>query len=174
MPWIRGLIFTVLIPGLVGVFLPALICGDRSVAGGLWKVGWIPVALGATVYGVCLVRFLRSGGTPAIFFTRGVRTLIGEEPHILVQDWLYRVSRNPMYLGVLLVVFGQAMLFASICVAYYGIALWLFFHLTVVFQEEPHLGRAHGPSYEEYCRHVPRWFGRVRRGRGPRVFRNPR
>ena len=162
MLWIRGLIFTVLVPGLVGVFLPGLVCRDRSMAGGMWQIGWIPIAAGATVYGACLVRFLRSGGTPAIFFTRGVRTLIGEEPPVLVRDWLYRVSRNPMYVGVLLVVIGQAIVFASICVAFYGLALWLFFHLTVVFQEEPHLRREYGASYDEYCRHVPRWLGRLK------------
>jgi protein-S-isoprenylcysteine O-methyltransferase Ste14 len=162
MLWIRGLVFTVLIPGLLGVFLPAVICRDRMMAGGLWVAGWIPIAVGAAVYGACLVRFLRSGGTPAIYFTRGARTLIGEEPRVLVQDWLYRVSRNPMYVGVLLVVFGQAIVCASICITAYAIALWLFFHLTVVFQEEPHLLRVHGPSYDEYRRQVPRWLGRPR------------
>ena len=44
--------------------------------------------------------------------------------------------------------------------AFYGFALWLFFHPTVVFQEEPHLRREYGASYDEYCRHVPRWLGR--------------
>jgi protein-S-isoprenylcysteine O-methyltransferase Ste14 len=160
--WIRGLIFTVLVPGVVGVVLPSIIYRGHGVRGGLWEAGWILVAAGATVYGLCLFRFLTSGGTPAIFFTRRFRTLVGEEPDKLVQDWLYRISRNPMYVGVLLVVFGQALLFASIRVACYGIALWLFFHLTVVFQEEPHLRKVHGPSYDEYSRRVPRWFGPFR------------
>jgi protein-S-isoprenylcysteine O-methyltransferase Ste14 len=162
MLWIRGLLFTVLIPGFLGVFLPTVICRDLRVRGAVWAAGWIPVAVGVTVYGLCLVRFLRSGGTPAIFFTRGARTLIGEEPRTLVQDWLYRVSRNPMYVAVLLVVWGQAILFASICMAIYGGALWLFFHLTVVFQEEPHLRRKHGAAYDQYCRDVPRWLGPFR------------
>jgi protein-S-isoprenylcysteine O-methyltransferase Ste14 len=161
MLWIRGLIFTVLIPGFLGVFLPALICRDRGLRAGPWAVGWIPIAAGAAVYGACLVRFLRSGGTPAIYFTRGARTIIGEEPRALVQGWLYRVSRNPMYVGLLLVVAGQAIVSASLCMTWYSIALWLFFHLTVVYQEEPHLLRQHGAAYEEYCRQVPRWLGRV-------------
>jgi protein-S-isoprenylcysteine O-methyltransferase Ste14 len=65
-----------------------------------------------------------------------------------------------MYLGVVLVVLGQATLFASPAVTVYGLALWLLFHLAVVFLEEPHLRREHGRSYDEYCGRVPRWFGR--------------
>jgi protein-S-isoprenylcysteine O-methyltransferase Ste14 len=121
--------------------------------------GWIVVAAGSAVYVVCLLQFLVSGGTPAIFFARQVRLLIGEEPHHLVRDKLYRISRNPMYLGVLLVVSGQAILFASPCIALYCVVLGLFFHLTVVFLEEPHLRKVRGPAYDEYRRHVPRWLG---------------
>ena len=90
--------------------------------------------------------------------SRPLKFLLGEEPSTLVDRGLYRGSRNPMYVGVLLVLFGQAIVRASPNVAWYGLA----FHLTVVFQEEPHLRRERGPSYDEYWRHVPRWFGRPR------------
>jgi len=148
MLWIRGLVFTLLVPCVVGVLLPFLIDPRVAVKGGVWQMGWILIAVGAAVYGMCLVRFLVSGGTPAIYFTRHLRFLIGEELHNLVQDGLYRVSRNPMYLGVLLAVFGQAILFASLRVALYGAALWIIFHLVVVLLEEPHLRRERGPSYD--------------------------
>jgi protein-S-isoprenylcysteine O-methyltransferase Ste14 len=65
---------------------------------------------------------------------------------------------------VLLVVFGQAVLFASPLLAAYGCAVSLFFHLMVVFFEEPHLRATRGRSYELYCRAVPRWLGLPRRG----------
>lgn len=158
MLWLRGLAFTVLAPFVAGVLLPSLIYKGHGPRGGFWEAGWLLVGAGAAVYGLCLLRFLAAGGTPAIFFTRRVKFLIGEEPSTLVRGGLYRTSRNPMYVGVLLVVFGQAMLFASAGVAFYGIALWLFFHLTVVFQEEPHLRKEYGSSYDEYCRRVPRWL----------------
>src|SRR5713226_2993633 len=136
-----------------------MISGGSGPRGGWWRAGWLLVGIGAVIYALCLSRFLLSGGTPAIFFTRYVKFVIGEEPPKLVQEGLYRISRNPMYLGVLTAVFGQALLFASPSVAFYGAALWLFFHLTVVFLEEPHLRKQRGPSYEEYCRRVPRWLG---------------
>jgi protein-S-isoprenylcysteine O-methyltransferase Ste14 len=158
MLWIRGLVFTALVPGVIGVFVPIAMERGRHLQGGPWMAGWLLVAAGAAIYSVCLLRFLAWGGTPAIFFTRGLRSLIGEEPRTLVQDWLYRISRNPMYVAVVLGVFGQAMVFAAANVAAYGVVLWLFFHLTVVLLEEPHLRAQYGPSYDAYCRRVPRWL----------------
>jgi protein-S-isoprenylcysteine O-methyltransferase Ste14 len=70
-----------------------------------------------------------------------------------------------MYLGVLLAVFGQAVLFASLRLAAYGCAVFLFFHLMVVLAEEPHLRATRGRSYDLYCRAVRRWLGVP--GRGP-------
>jgi protein-S-isoprenylcysteine O-methyltransferase Ste14 len=64
-----------------------------------------------------------------------------------------------MYLGVLLVVFGQAAILASLPVALYGACLWLAFHIVVVGLEEPHLRATQGTAYADYCRGVPRWFG---------------
>jgi protein-S-isoprenylcysteine O-methyltransferase Ste14 len=158
--WLRGLIFTALAPGVVAVLAPALIRGGRPLSGGFWNLGWIPVLLGACVYLACLLKFLAANGTPAIFFTRRLRRVIGEEPAGLVCGGLYGFSRNPMYVGVLAVVFGQAILFSSLPVAIYGLAGWLAFHLSVVFLEEPHLRAKQGAAYDEYCRLVPRWFGR--------------
>jgi protein-S-isoprenylcysteine O-methyltransferase Ste14 len=156
--WLRGLVFTLLVPCVVGVYVPHLTYRNLNAPGGLCNAGWVVVGLGAGIYGVCLFAFLISGGTPAIFFTRHLSFVIGEEPRKLVRDGLYRISRNPMYVGVLLAVLGQAIVFASLRVAYYCAALWLLFHLVVVFLEEPHLRAERGPSYDEYCRQVPRWL----------------
>ena len=125
-------------------------------------LGWLVVALGAAIYAMCLMRFLASGGTPMIWFMRPVRAFFGEEPSKLVMSGLYRHSRNPMYLGVLTAIFGQAIAFGSRAVAEYGLLVALIFHLVVVVIEEPHLRSKQGAAYEEYCRQVPRWLGRTR------------
>ena len=158
-PWIRGLIFTVLVPGTIALYIPHLLAEGLVAAGGLWQIGWLVSGVGALGYLWCFLHFLSSGGTPAIFFTRPVKFLIGEEPQRLVQGGLYRVSRNPMYVSVLLVIFGQALRFASAAIAEYGFMVWLGFHVVVVLLEEPHLHDERGPSYGEYCRRVPRWIG---------------
>lgn len=157
--WLRGLIFTLLCPGTVAVLVPRWILGGSAARRGWHQFGWIPLVIGACVYALCLANFLAAGGTPAIFFTKPVRWLLGEEPGALVRAGLYRWSRNPMYLGVLLAIFGQAMLSGSIAVAVYGVCAWLFFHVIVVAVEEPHLRRKQGAAYEEYCRKVSRWIG---------------
>jgi len=163
MLWLRGIVFTILVPAVVGLFIPSAIDPRAQLRGGIWDAGWLLVAAGTLAYVLCLVRFLAAGGTPAIYFARSLRLLIGEEPAGLVSGGLYRFSRNPMYMAVLLVVFGQAVLFASPLLAAYGCAVFLFFHLTVVLAEEPHLRAIHGLSYDLYCRSVPRWLGRPKR-----------
>jgi protein-S-isoprenylcysteine O-methyltransferase Ste14 len=165
MLWVRDIVFTALVPAVVGFFLPSAIDPRARLRGGIWDAGWLLVAAGMLTYALCLIRFLTAGGTPAIYFARRLRLLIGEEPAGLVSGGPYRYSRNPMYLGVLLAVFGQAVLFASLRLAAYGCAVFLFFHLMVVLAEEPHLRATRGPSYDLYCRAVPRWLGV--QGRGP-------
>lgn len=156
--WLRGLIFTALVPLVVGGWAPAAVDPFRRAAGGAWSAGWLLVAAGAAIYALCLLRFLAADGTPAIFLARPLRALIGEEPPSLVQSWLYSVTRNPMYVGVALAVFGQAIAFRSAGIAIYASILWFHFHLSVVLLEEPHLREIHGAAYDEYCRRVPRWL----------------
>jgi len=160
--WTRGLIFTALMPLVVGGWLPAVVDPIRRGADDGWNAGWLLIAFGSAIYAACLVRFLAAGGTPAIFFTRPVRAVIGEEPPRLVQGWLYAFTRNPMYVGVVLAVFGQAVIFRSRAIAGYGLFLCVMFHLVVVALEEPHLHERYGQGYDAYCRAVPRWLGRPR------------
>ena len=162
--WTRGVVFTALVPLVIAGWVPAVVDPGRHLAGGAANAGWLMVSAGAAFYAGCLIRFLAAGGTPAIFFTRPVRALIGEEPPHLVQEWMYSFTRNPMYVGVVLAVFGQAALFASRAIAVYGAFLFAMFHLVVVALEEPHLRQRYGADYSTYCRRVPRWFGSPRRG----------
>lgn len=161
--WLRGLVFTLLVPAVVGFYVPSTLLEGRHLQPGPWQAGWILVILGTATYLVCLIQFLSAGGTPAIFFARHLRFLIGEEPAALVARGMYRISRNPMYLGVLSAIFGQALLYRSRGVALYGLVVWVFFHLVVVLLEEPHLRATRGDEYERYCRQSPRWLGFGRR-----------
>lgn len=161
MLWFRGLVFTLLIPIGLGFVLPAVLDPNARRQGGLWEAGWILIAAGVLIYLWCLLRFLAAGGTPALFFTRPLRFLIGEEPTGMVSGGLYRFSRNPMYLGMVTFVSGQAVLFASPLIAAYGCVVFLCFHLIVVLGEEPHLRATRGRAYEQYCQAVPRWLGRT-------------
>jgi protein-S-isoprenylcysteine O-methyltransferase Ste14 len=107
------------------------------------------VACGAAVYLWCAWDFAAFGrGTPFPL----------DAPKRLVARGLYQFVRNPMYAGVLLAILGQALLFGSGATLRYALAVALFFHLFVVFYEEPTLRRKFGQCYAEYCSNVPRWI----------------
>src|SRR5688572_1352249 len=150
MLWIRGLVFTILVPAVIAGAVPYWIDPNRTLQDGWWRLGWPILGAGAAIYAVCLLRFLAAGGTPAIFFTRPLRFLIGEEPDSLVRSGIYAHSRNPMYVGVILAAAGQAIVFASRPLAIYTAMLAAAFHLVVVLIEEPHLRTGRGEAYEEY------------------------
>src|SRR5271166_4134506 len=67
---------------------------------------------------------------------------------ILVVKGLHRFVRNPMYIGVALVIGGQAWLFHSRHIAIYMICMLLVAHLFVLFYEEPTLHRRFGQEYD--------------------------
>ena len=77
---------------------------------------------------------------------------------------LYRYVRNPMYLGVLLVLPGEALFFGSRDFLLYTVGWLLFVHLNVLFYEEPDLRRKFDGSYEDYRRSVRRWIPGKRYG----------
>ena len=75
---------------------------------------------------------------------------------------LYRFSRTPMYLSVLLVLLGWAIGSGSRELFGYAAILAVAFHLRVVRGEEPWLACMHGEAWTAYARRVPRWLGRRR------------
>jgi protein-S-isoprenylcysteine O-methyltransferase Ste14 len=151
---LRNLLFTVLVPGSVAVYGPLALAGDRSVSGGvLTALGIVALAVGAAIYGWCLWDFAVTGrATPFPL----------DAPRVLVVRGLYRYVRNPMYLGVLIVVVGWSLVFAAWSIALYGAVVAVGFHFFVVYYEEPNLTAAFGREYERYAATVPRWLPRVR------------
>jgi len=85
----------------------------------------------------------------------------------LVVTGLYRHVRNPIYLAVVAIILGQALLFGDWRLVLLGALLWLAFHLFVVAYEEPTLRGTLGSEYEAYCANVRRWVPRVVPWRAP-------
>src|ERR1019366_8041563 len=78
----------------------------------------------------------------------------------LVVSGAYCMSRNPMYLGMVLSLSGWAGLLGSPIGL---LAVWLFARVLVIVQigpEEIALRDRFGESYVEYCQRVNRWIGR--------------
>ena len=79
----------------------------------------------------------------------------------LVVTGLYRYVRNPMYVSVVAVILGQAILFGDWRLMTYGGIMWLTFHTFVLTYEEPVLAQRFGPQYEDFRANVPRWIPRL-------------
>jgi protein-S-isoprenylcysteine O-methyltransferase Ste14 len=82
-------------------------------------------------------------------------------PQNLVVTGLYRHVRNPMYVAVVAVILGQAMLFGDWRLMTYGGLIWLSFHGFVLAYEEPVLAESFGARYEDFRANVPRWIPRL-------------
>jgi protein-S-isoprenylcysteine O-methyltransferase Ste14 len=102
---VKTLIFTIVVPGTVGVYVPYRLREPGPHA--MSALGWLglpPAAVGAAVYLWCAWDFATFGrGTP----------LPLDPPKQLVARGLYRFVRNPMYVGVLLAILGQELWFGS-------------------------------------------------------------
>lgn len=150
--YLKSAVFAVISQGVFAVLVPLLLAGDRSVAGILAIVvaGQLFV-FGIAVYARCTWDFVRFGrGTPAPM----------DAPRQLVTRGLYQYVRNPMYLAVLAVIAGWAVLFGSIAVAIYGAAIFAFLSMSLRFYEEPRLARQFGDEYADYRDRVGRWLPR--------------
>ncbi len=161
MTFIRLLIFTILVPGIITGYVPYLLCNDKGSfdIGFLKYSGFVLVFAGVVFYlWSALSFFIQGKGTPAIWFTRILKFLIGEEPQKMVSSGLYKISRNPMYTGVIFIVTGESLLFESKNILLYSLFLILFFNVVVVFIEEPHLRKKFGKDYDEYLQKTSRWF----------------
>ncbi len=69
--------------------------------------------------------------------------------------------RNPMYVAVTALIFGQSLLFASADLIAYGVTIALAFFMFVIHYEEPRLARDFPDEYRAYFDNVPRWRPRL-------------
>ena len=149
MALLKTLIFTILVPGTVTILVPRWLLSAEAVPPtiALRFIGLIPIAIGAAIYFWCAWDFAIKGrGTPAPI----------DPPKELVARGLYRFVRNPMYVGVLSILIGEAALFASVRLLRYAAVVFLLFYLFVVSYEEPTLRKQFGDAYRNYCAAVPR------------------
>jgi protein-S-isoprenylcysteine O-methyltransferase Ste14 len=79
----------------------------------------------------------------------------------LVVTGLYRYVRNPIYVAVVAVILGQAILFGDWRLMAYGGLMWLAFHAFVLAYEEPVLAQQFRTQYEDFRANVPRWIPRL-------------
>jgi protein-S-isoprenylcysteine O-methyltransferase Ste14 len=154
--------FLVIAPGVVAGLVPWWL--TRWHMGAAFPVpvritGAVLIAAGATALLAAFAQFATQGrGTPA-------PPLPTEQ---LVVRGLYRYVRNPMYLAVVAVITGQALLLSRPVLLGYAAAVAAAFVAFVYGYEQPTLARRYDAQYEAYRRAVPGWWPRL-----PPARKNP-
>ena len=149
-------VFFVLAPGVVAGLVPWWLTGWRtSELPPFWLLvrilGAALIAGGLITLVQAFARFVSEGvGTPAPV----------APPQQLVVGGLYRYVRNPMYLAVLALIVGQALILGRLELFLYAGIVALAFIMFVRVYEEPTLRARFGPAYEAYRRAVPGWWPR--------------
>jgi protein-S-isoprenylcysteine O-methyltransferase Ste14 len=158
---IRAL-FSLILPVTVTVIVPVLVilsfnnhllAFDSALSGAMLAIGTflIVLGLGFVIY------------TNQAFFRIGKGTLAPwDPPKKLVVAGAYRYVRNPMISGVLMIVLGEALIFASIQLFILFILFFIVNHIYFVYSEEPGLVKRFGSDYILYKKNVPRWIPRLK------------
>lgn len=152
---LRSLLFLIIAPGMVAGYIPlAFFRGGTQIETGLFAYLAFPLwVIGGIILLWSFWNFLIQGhGTPAPV----------DPPKDLVAAGFYRYVRNPMYVGILLILIGHFLWFKAIWLIVYAAIVFLAFHLFITLYEEPTLKSKFGAAYEAYLKKVPRWIPRFR------------
>ncbi|MFV9636456.1 methyltransferase family protein [Mycobacterium neumannii] len=145
--------FFVVAPGTVVGVGPWLITRWELSDAPAWRV-----VLGGIVFVAGLIppihafaEFVRAGGTP----------MPVAPTQRLVVTGFNRFVRNPMYVGLIVAILGQAVLFANLWLVLYAAIAWAVTASFVRWYEEPTLVRTHRAQYETYGANVRAWIPRM-------------
>jgi protein-S-isoprenylcysteine O-methyltransferase Ste14 len=152
-PFLKQL-FSFILPITVLVIVPLLIEKNfRLSFGVITIIGFFVMLCGLTLMFLTIRMFIRIGkGTLAPW----------HPTRKLVTGSLYGYMRNPMILGVNIVLIGEAITFRSVNIAIWAGCFFMLNTVYFIFSEEPGLKKRFGEEYEEYKRNVPRWIPRRR------------
>jgi protein-S-isoprenylcysteine O-methyltransferase Ste14 len=153
-----GTLMTVVIAIIFGAFVPFKLINAESHTviaeiGNFRFIGLSLIFTGIIGYLACCWNF--------IFDAKGIPAIEGMQKHLIVKG-LYKYVRNPIYISWHLIILGEAIYFQSQDLLFYLLGWMVFFHIRVVFFEEPYLSVTFGEPYESYRKSVSRWIPRLK------------
>lgn len=93
-----------------------------------------------------------------VFRRRGTPVDPTKPPEKLVTVGLYQVSRNPMYLGMLLVLSGFPLIIDSMISFVFPIGFFVFMDRKLIPREENMVEGIFGEDFRKYKLHTRRWM----------------
>jgi protein-S-isoprenylcysteine O-methyltransferase Ste14 len=145
---IRAIAAFAVLPGIVAFALPIWFGISSGIAVRYVMLAALPLCVGIFLLLWCVREFYVSGrGTLAPW----------DPPQHLVTTGPYRVSRNPMYIGVVTILVGWCVLWDSRALLIYTALFLCGFHLRVLLFEEPWAAQKFGAQWLAYRERVPRW-----------------
>ena len=114
-------------------------------------VGGLLICAGLVPLAAAFIDFIKAGGTPVP---------VASPPRLVVSGF-FRYVRNPIYVGFLVILLGEALLFGSLGLLEYTVVAWGIGAAAVRLYEEPTLARKFGAEYQDYRRAVRAWVPRL-------------
>jgi protein-S-isoprenylcysteine O-methyltransferase Ste14 len=113
------------------------------------------LAVGGTF---ALIGFALAGFSVREFRRAGTSVVPGEPSAMLVAKGPYRYTRNPIYIGLIILYFGLAVMLTSMWGLLLLIPVLIVLQRGVVEREEAYLQEKFGEAYRLYQARVPRWL----------------
>ena len=152
---LKSLVFLLIAPGMVAGYIPLVLLrkGPQIETGFFAYLAFPLWLMGSSILLWSFWNFIVQGrGTPSPT----------DPPKELVAVGFYRYVRNPMYVGIFLILLGHFLWFKFLWLIAYLAITFVIVHLFVTLYEEPTLKRNFGAGYEAYLKNVPRWIPRIR------------
>lgn len=105
-----------------------------------------------------VIGFTLAAFSARAFHLAGTSVVPGQASTALVTYGPYKITRNPIYIGFVLVYFGLAIVLTSMWVLLLLIPTLIILQRGVVEPEEAYLERTFGDAYRKYKAQVPRWL----------------
>ena len=150
----RNVAMIVLFPGTVVVYIPYRLLPSYGVPeftplSLTQYAAMLLLAIGAAILFKSIWSFADVGkGTLAPF----------DETRRLIVVGLYRYVRNPMYVGVILILLAESWFFWSAILITYSGVCFVIANVIVIGYEENRLRYKYGDEFRRYCEHVGRWI----------------
>lgn len=138
-----------LVTGLVTIFALSEYLPLANFSGGL------PTALGSFTILIGLILLVHAGG---MFKAADTAMIPFKEVSALVTTGVYRVTRNPMYLGMALVLFGTSITVGAYSALFVAPIFMAIIELRFIRPEEVMLRELFGDAFDNYCKLVRRWL----------------